>query len=139
MKQLRVSDELDSYCGKCKMDLAHSIVAMDGNKPVKVRCLTCQSEHKPRKKPGSSSTTRKRKTASKASSKKKPSAWLLSMEKWSDIDAVPYTISQTYLTGNFILHKKFGRGIVLKVPSPDMIIALFEVGEKMLLQGKTKR
>jgi len=137
MKQIGVGDEMDSYCGVCKLTLAHSIVAMDGKKAVKLRCLTCSAEHKPRKQPRTTTTTKKKKTPSRASSK--PSAWQLEMEKWSDLSAVSYSIYQTYGVDYFILHKTFGKGVVLNVPSPEKIIALFEGGEKMLLQGRKKR
>jgi len=33
------------YCTKCKMDLGHTIVAMVGDKIIRVKCRTCGSEH----------------------------------------------------------------------------------------------
>ena len=43
--KLKVSGEVDSYCTKCKLDLAHRIIAMVGDQPKKVECRTCGSHH----------------------------------------------------------------------------------------------
>jgi len=136
MKALKVSDEIESYCGKCKMTLAHSIVALVDGAPAKVRCLTCFSDHKPRKEPGTAATKTKKK---KSTTSTKSSPWQEQMRMWSVEKATPYTISKTYSVDEFINHKKFGKGIVTRIPSPEKIIALFESGEKMLLQGHVKR
>src|SRR5438067_5874562 len=36
---------IDSWCGKCKLVLAHTIEAMVGDKPVRVHCNTCKTQH----------------------------------------------------------------------------------------------
>src|SRR5438094_5919082 len=36
---------IDSWCGKCKLVLAHTIEAMVGDKPARVHCNTCKSQH----------------------------------------------------------------------------------------------
>jgi len=138
MKPYKVSDEIDSYCGACKLTLAHSVVALLEGKPVKVRCLTCQREHKPRKAPVKRGTTvRKKKTTTTSV---KLSAWQERIQSCSGEETVTdYSISKTYSVDEIILHKKFGKGFILRTPSSQKIIALFEVGEKMLLQGRPKR
>src|SRR5688572_25212638 len=42
---LRPGGNVDSWCGKCKMMLAHTIEAMVGDKPVRVLCNTCKAQH----------------------------------------------------------------------------------------------
>src|SRR5262245_25574499 len=42
---LKPGGTIDSWCGKCKMVLAHTIEAMVGNKPARVHCNTCNSQH----------------------------------------------------------------------------------------------
>lgn len=44
-KPLRAADEVVSYCTRCKLDLGHRIISMDGDKPHKVECQTCRSHH----------------------------------------------------------------------------------------------
>ena len=45
MKVLTAGSEIDSWCTRCRMDLGHRIVAMVGEAPKRVICLTCNSEH----------------------------------------------------------------------------------------------
>ena len=63
----KVGGEVDAFCTRCKMDLAHTILAMVGTKPVRVRCNTCGGDHAFRGPPGASerkaSTTAAKRTA----------------------------------------------------------------------------
>ena len=45
MWELRLGDEIDDYCVKCRRLTNHSIVSMVGTKAAKVRCRTCYSDH----------------------------------------------------------------------------------------------
>jgi len=42
---LRLGDEIDDYCPRCKLLLNHAIASMVEGKVVKVVCQTCHSEH----------------------------------------------------------------------------------------------
>lgn len=37
--------EVDAYCARCKLELAHVIIAMDGVRIAKAQCKTCGSVH----------------------------------------------------------------------------------------------
>jgi len=41
---LRLGDDVDDYCVKCKRVTNHSILAMVEGEPAKVRCRTCYAE-----------------------------------------------------------------------------------------------
>jgi hypothetical protein len=45
MWELRLGDEIDDYCIKCRRLTNHSIVSMVDTKAAKVRCRTCYSDH----------------------------------------------------------------------------------------------
>jgi formate dehydrogenase maturation protein FdhE len=45
MRPLRLGDDIDDYCAKCKRITNHSIVSLLEHEPAKVRCRTCYSEH----------------------------------------------------------------------------------------------
>jgi hypothetical protein len=45
MPDLRLGDEIDDYCSRCRMVTNHAIVSMVGGRPAKVRCRTCYHEH----------------------------------------------------------------------------------------------
>jgi len=44
MSTLRLGDDIDDYCIKCKRVTNHSILAIVGGEPVKVRCRSCYNE-----------------------------------------------------------------------------------------------
>lgn len=46
---LRLGDDVDDYCVKCKRLTNHSILAMVDGEPAKVRCRTCYAEQQYRK------------------------------------------------------------------------------------------
>lgn len=43
---MRIGDDIDDYCSRCKRTTDHSVAALVGEDPVKVLCRTCNSEHK---------------------------------------------------------------------------------------------
>ncbi len=44
MASLRLGDDIDDYCIKCKRVTNHSILAIVDGEPVKVRCRSCYNE-----------------------------------------------------------------------------------------------
>ena len=69
--------DLDAYCGRCKLELSHRILAMDGTHIHRVRCLTCNADHAYRRAPsqrasGQSAPGAKRKTATKKTGAYRP-------------------------------------------------------------------
>ncbi len=45
MGDLRLGDEIDDYCVKCRRVTNHAVVSLVNGKPAKVRCRTCYSDH----------------------------------------------------------------------------------------------
>jgi hypothetical protein len=45
VRALRLGDEIDDYCVKCRRVTNHSIVSLVSDEPAKVRCRTCYSDH----------------------------------------------------------------------------------------------
>jgi hypothetical protein len=45
MRALRLGDDIDDYCIKCKRLTNHVIVALLGEEPAKLRCRSCYHEH----------------------------------------------------------------------------------------------
>ncbi len=43
---MRLGDDVDDYCSRCKRTTNHSVAAVVDEQPVKVLCRTCNSEHK---------------------------------------------------------------------------------------------
>lgn len=45
MSHVRLGDDIDDFCAKCKRLTNHVIVSMMGEGPAKVRCRSCYNEH----------------------------------------------------------------------------------------------
>ena len=43
---MRLGDDIDDHCSRCKRTTDHSVVAMAGDDVLKTRCRTCGGEHK---------------------------------------------------------------------------------------------
>jgi ribosomal protein L44E len=43
---MRLGDDVDDYCSRCKRTTDHSVLALVGDDVMKVRCRTCNNEHK---------------------------------------------------------------------------------------------
>jgi hypothetical protein len=45
MRDIRLGDDIDDFCVRCKRIMNHNEVSVLGGKPAKVRCRTCHSDH----------------------------------------------------------------------------------------------
>jgi len=45
MREIRLGDDIDDYCVRCKRVMNHNVVSVVDAKPAKVRCRTCHSDH----------------------------------------------------------------------------------------------
>jgi ribosomal protein L44E len=46
---MRLGDDIDAYCSRCRRATDHAIVSLVDEAPRKVRCRTCSHEHSYRK------------------------------------------------------------------------------------------
>lgn len=45
MREIRLGDDIDDYCVRCKRVMNHNVVSVVSGAPAKVRCRTCYSDH----------------------------------------------------------------------------------------------
>jgi hypothetical protein len=45
MRDVRLGDDIDDYCVRCKRVMNHAVVSVMNGGPAKVRCRTCHSDH----------------------------------------------------------------------------------------------
>ncbi len=45
MRASRLGDDIDDFCVKCKRVMNHAVVSLMEDRPAKVRCRTCHSDH----------------------------------------------------------------------------------------------
>jgi hypothetical protein len=133
----KVGGEVDSFCSKCELVLAHTVIAMVGSRPVKVKCNTCQGEHRYRPAPGApveGASVAARKAARPAREKKVEISFeeLLAARKKP---AVPYSVKRTFAVDDVLDHPTFGRGFVTAVRT-DKVEVTFRGDVKVLIHGR---
>lgn len=139
--QIEVGKEVLSYCTTCKMDLAHIVAAMKGDKIAKAECKTCGKTHKFYEPRGITTPPKKKK---KRVSKKEAEAisveaeWTRLMEAQKGEAAQSYNMKTRFSAGDKIKHSKFGEGVVGKTIYPDKIEVYFKSDLKLLAHAAQK-
>ena len=126
---------IDSWCGKCKLLLAHTIEAMVGDKPVRVHCNTCNAQHTYKANaPGASS--RQPRAEGSQPARPRASRFHALLRGKDAADVVTYSSKDKYAQGDVIEHPSFGRGVTTAVKDATKIEVLFESGSKVLIHGR---
>lgn len=156
MKPLKAGGEVDSWCTKCRLVLNHRIIAMMGNKPVRVECSTCGSHHNfrataPGEKAAPAATGRtprgsaEPRAARTTSATKAEQARVVREQSWERAvtgravtDFRRYNIYETFKEGDLVKHSKFGDGIVVRVIDATKVEILFKDEARTLAQAHPK-
>ena len=139
MKSTETSDNkkkaggtIDSWCGKCKLVLAHTIEAMVGEKPARVHCNTCNAQHTYKAQAPTSSSAAGEPRPAKARASK-----YQTLLKGKDATQTrPYSSSERYAPGDLMQHSVFGFGVATAVKDGTKIEVLFESGSKVLVHDR---
>jgi hypothetical protein len=134
----RVAKDILSYCTSCRMDLVHTVVAMHGDRVVRVLCRTCKKEHAyrlPSELRAAAEKKRPGKGSSAARGRSTPAEWETAMERMRHVTGKPYALNGTYEAGDRLDHPVFGPGLVRRLISSDKMEVLFEEGAKVLVRG----
>ncbi len=131
--ELSAGEYVASYCTKCKIDLGHTIIVMDGEKVLRVKCNTCGSEHIHRDK-----TKKKTTKARKTSSVKRATPAKTVERRWDEAIAkatgeeTPYNMKAAFKVGDIVRHDIFGQGVVLEL-NPKKMTIIFKDKERVLV------
>jgi hypothetical protein len=127
VKKIRPGDDVSTYCGRCKAERTHQVVALNADgRPATVICRTCGGQHRFReqKEEAANSTRAPRKSARKA-------------EPAGAAPAGPvraYSPRETYAEGEWVDHPKFGQGRVTQARGGKIEVR-FESGPRVLLHA----
>jgi hypothetical protein len=134
MTKIVVGTDVEAYCTKCKLVLAHIVVAMQGLKPRRVKCNTCQGEHNYRaEKPVAKTAVKKAKTVKKTTTKKTRQSWEEVMQEALSKPHKKYSMSGSFGEGDWIEHPKFGLGCVQSFVPPSKITVRFADVTRLLI------
>jgi hypothetical protein len=156
-KKLHPGGEVDAYCTKCKLDLGHRIIAMHGDLPKKVECMTCRSHHMYRRPKSAAAEPKAAKaakstssgsgaprTGSSASAKAVAAAAAENAREkhWEKVVAGKpvtafkgYRVSVSFNDGDLLRHSKFGDGFVVRVIDKNKMEVMFKEGPRTLAHG----
>lgn len=141
-RTLKTGGDIDAFCSKCDLDLAHVIIAMVGDKPVRVQCKTCRTEHAYR---GKKSDSRPKSAAAKtpraprgaaAAASRAVVSWEKSLEGKDLARAKRYKPQVVYELDDVVDHPTFRFGVVTKMLSDGKIEVAFESGMKTLVHAR---
>lgn len=110
-RRTRVGDDTLAYCGRCKAERTHTVVALKSDtEPAEVVCRTCDSRHRYRagaaRLAGATSDTARR-----ATGERRTTAIPISTTK----PARAYNTRETYAEGELIEHPRYGRGEIMSL------------------------
>lgn len=122
-------DPIEARCTKCRANNPHVIVSVDDNGPVKVKCDTCEREHKYRP-PSVPKKPAVRKAVDPKIAERKE--WELLRPEMNDKEAKGYSMTSSYKVASLIDHPTFGLGLVQRIAGTQKIEVLFEDGKKLM-------
>jgi hypothetical protein len=132
-----VGKDVDSWCTRCKLILAHTIEAVVNGRITRVHCNTCRGQHAYRPVPpgeGASAAPAGSRAARPRATRKAPriSRYDELLRGRERSAARPYAISERFAESELIQHPAFGLGLVTAVKEANKIEVLFADGSRTL-------
>lgn len=145
MADIKVGGEVDAYCTRCKLVLAHTVLAIWASQIKRVRCNTCMGEHafraavpggptlKAPKAPRAARALTPRATAAERASATTYETMLAGRDRAA---ARRYSPREQFAPNDLVAHPSFGLGVVAAARGLDKIDVAFPGGVKTLLHNK---
>jgi hypothetical protein len=139
---LKVGGEVDSFCSRCELVLAHTIHALMAGRPVKVECNTCHAVHRFRDPPGTAasraSAARSHKPGAARERERAEVKGFDELLAAQDVSAArPYSPKTRFAMGEVVDHSVFGLGFVSAVRDGDKVEITFRSDVKVLVHGRS--
>jgi hypothetical protein len=125
-KRLRPGDDTDTYCGRCKAERAHQVVALNADGvPASVICRTCGGQHRyhEKKEPSARAAKGAGRKVRATAARDEPRG-----------PARPYSPKEVYAEGEWVEHPKFGQGRVSQARSGKIEVR-FESESRLLVHA----
>jgi len=135
----KVGQDVDSWCTRCKLILAHTVEAMIGSKITRVHCNTCRSQHAYRPyPPGEQPSTSRAARAAAPRPARFPA--VARADEYATLvtgrdaqSARAYSPQERFAPKELIAHPSFGLGVVTLLKDRTKIDVLFRDGLKTLV------
>ncbi len=133
---VKVGGEVDSFCARCELTLAHTIHAVVAGRPVKVECNTCHAVHRYRDPPGRSALRASGPRAERPARERAAVVGFDELLAARSGQAQPYSPKRTYAVDEVVDHPTFGRGFVSAIRDGGKIEVTFRSDVKLLVHGR---
>jgi hypothetical protein len=129
-RKVRPGDEVAAYCGRCKDERTHQVIALNSDgAPATVICRTCGEQHRYRpRRPGEAGPPRKGTGAAPRRAARTEVA------DAPQGPARPYSPREAYAEGEWVEHPKFGAGRVTSARAGKIEVK-FEGGARLLVHA----
>ncbi len=135
MIEPKMMDEIIGYCIKCKLELNHRIVRVEGEKPKRVLCLTCKTQHAYRKSaPVKAGEGKARKSRASSAKIDQEAEWRVKLGQGSK-NTKPYGMDKIFSLNDHVEHQLFGIGLVVTLIPPGKVNIFFQDGLKAMKCG----
>lgn len=137
VSKYRTGGDVDAWCTKCRMNLAHTIVAMVGERPVRVQCNTCEGVHNYRsgKQESSSSASTRSSSAAKKPAASREVIGFAELIASNPREPRTYSPREVFDLEDVISHPTFGLGYVSAVRR-DKVDVTFRTQVRTLVHGR---
>lgn len=143
IRKLSAGDIIEARCTRCRQVLNHRIVAMVGEKVVRVECNTCGGTHNyyppPSTKEAKKSAAKAARPAPAAQHSTRKNQTETDRDEWESLklalhaeSAAAYDMNGKYPANAIINHPAFGLGVVRLLVPPNKMQVHFRDGIKLL-------
>ena len=132
----KVGGETQAWCTTCKKMNEHVIVALVGERPAKVECVSCHKQHVFRAGPPGIKSA-KSGTRTRKSSPSLPAAEPIDLAALvAGRPTRGYDPNTRFAVGEVVTHPSFGIGLVTLLPGPQKVEVAFQIGAKLLTHDR---
>jgi hypothetical protein len=130
---VKVGGEVDAFCTRCELTLAHTVHAVVAGRPVKVECNTCHSVHRHR---GATAASRPRSAAGTPRARPEVVSFDALLASKRVTGARPYSATGRFEVDDVLDHPVFGRGFVSALRDGGKIEVTFRSDVKVLVHAR---
>lgn len=131
-KRIRVGDDVETYCGRCKAERSHVIASMStAATPAEVICRTCNSQHRFRRPADAAKPKREPRAGSSEGTTRRTNR---PVRETPPLTARAYSTAESFAEGEWIEHKTHGVGKIKAVRGGKIDVA-FDSGLRTLLHA----
>ena len=135
-----VGKNVDGWCTRCKLVLAHTIEVVTDGKIARVHCNTCggRHAHRPREPHATKSATRggRVRERPRAVPDKPSDEYRALLRGRGEGASRPYSTTTRFAVGEVVSHAAFGIGVVMAERDSTKIDVVFADGPMVLLHGR---